>query len=94
MFLAVFASGIAFVFWLAGVRAVGPARASVFVNLAPVSSALLAVLMLGERLALFHLAGAVLVLAGVYLVSRKPGKPASGRETAAGAGGTVDPAGS
>jgi len=83
LFLAVFASGIAFVFWLAGVRAVGAARSAVFVNLAPLSSALLGVLMLGERLALFHLAGAFLVLAGVYLVNRQSGKPAAGRETAA-----------
>ncbi|MDI6710682.1 MAG: DMT family transporter [Bacillota bacterium] len=83
LFLAVFASGIAFVFWLAGVRAIGAARSAVFVNLAPVSSALLGVLMLGERLAFFHLAGAVLVLMGVYLVSRQPQRPVSAAPAAA-----------
>lgn len=77
LFLAVFASGIAFVFWLAGVRALGAARSAVFVNLSPVSSAFFAVLLLGEQLAFFHLTGALLVLAGVYLVNRLPaGRPA------------------
>ncbi len=71
LFLAVFASGVAFVFWLVGVNKVGAGRTSIFVNMVPVWSALLGVLFLGERLALFHLVGAVLTLGGVYLVTHK-----------------------
>ncbi|MBE0467306.1 MAG: DMT family transporter [Candidatus Desulforudis sp.] len=71
MFLGVFASGIAYAFWFTGVHRVGAGRAGVFVNFAPLWAAFWAVLLLGEKPALFHLIGAVLTFSGVYLVTRR-----------------------
>ncbi|MGQ9754752.1 MAG: DMT family transporter [Desulfotomaculales bacterium] len=78
VFLGVLASGVANVFWYAGVRGVGAGRAAVFTNMVPFWSAVTAAVFLGEQLRLFHLAGAVLILGGVYLATRK-GHPQEGR---------------
>ncbi|MGQ9497428.1 MAG: DMT family transporter [Desulfotomaculales bacterium] len=78
VFLGVLASGVANVFWYAGVRGVGAGRAAVFTNMVPFWSAVTAAVFLGEQLRLFHLAGAVLILGGVYLAMRK-GHPQEGR---------------
>jgi drug/metabolite transporter (DMT)-like permease len=66
--MAIFISVLSVFVWNAGVRSVGPNRASIFLNLVPVFGAVLAVVTLGERLQLFHLAGAVLVCAGISMV--------------------------
>ena len=72
-YVAVFASIVAYVCWNRGVKEVGPNRAGVFINLMPVFAALLAIAFLGERIAVYHLMAAVLVFAGVVLISRDRG---------------------
>ena len=64
-------SVLALVFLTMGVARIGPERASPFFYTVPVLTALLAVALLGERLALFHVAGGALVLVGVYLASTR-----------------------
>lgn len=49
------------------IRQIGASQASIFINLMPLFSALIAMAYLGERIALFHLVGGVLVLAGVLM---------------------------
>jgi drug/metabolite transporter (DMT)-like permease len=61
--------------WL--VREIGAARSSLLLYLVPVYNAALAWLVLGERVRWYHAAGAALVLAGVYLVNRKPAQTAA-----------------
>jgi len=84
--MAIFISVLSVFLWNAGVRSVGPNRASIFLNLVPVFGAALAVVTLGERLHLFHLAGAVLVCAGISMVilfkrkSPTSGKPDRSRQ--------------
>ncbi len=51
-------------------NALGAGRASVVLYLAPVYNAVLATLLLGEELAMYHIAGAALVLPGIYLSTR------------------------
>lgn len=70
LYVAVFASILAYAFWNAGVAALGPTRAGVFTNLLPAFGAILSVVVLGERFQLFHAAGIALILAGVYLAGR------------------------
>ncbi|WP_218191657.1 MULTISPECIES: DMT family transporter [unclassified Pseudomonas] len=53
--------------WINGVQAVGPSRASLFLNLIPLIVALVAVGWLGERLAPYHAMGGALALLGVWL---------------------------
>lgn len=69
-FIAVFSSAIAHALWVRGVAAIGPNRASVFLHLIPLFGAMLAVAFLGETLASFHVAGAALVLGGVFFAAR------------------------
>ncbi|MHB8916599.1 MAG: DMT family transporter [Desulfocucumaceae bacterium] len=66
-YLGVFASVLAFLGWNKGVAEIGPARAAAFFNLIPVYAAVLAFLVLGESLHPYHLAGGIMVMAGVYL---------------------------
>lgn len=58
--------------WSRAVPVVGVSRSAIFINLVPVFGAILAVGFLGERLALFHFLGAVLIFAGIVLVVRRP----------------------
>ena len=46
---------------------IGPSRASMFFNLVPLLTAVIAAVMLGESLAGYHAVGGVLTVAGVVL---------------------------
>jgi drug/metabolite transporter (DMT)-like permease len=70
LYIAVFASVVAFLCWNRGVAALGPTKAGMFTYLMPVFGAVLAVLFLGEPIALYHVLGAVFVLAGIALTNR------------------------
>jgi drug/metabolite transporter (DMT)-like permease len=70
-FIAVFSSAIAHALWVWGVATIGPNRAGVFIHLMPLFGAVLAVAFLGEVVAPFHVAGAALVLSGVFLAGRQ-----------------------
>jgi drug/metabolite transporter (DMT)-like permease len=69
-YVGVFASVAAFVAWNAGIRRVGAQIGGQFIHLMPVFSTLLAMLFLGERLHLFHLAGIALIVAGIFFATR------------------------
>lgn len=69
LFLAVCGTALGFTWFADGVRLLGAARASAFINLVPVFAVLQAAVLLGERLALAVLAGGALVIAGVWLTT-------------------------
>ena len=66
-YLGVFGTVLGFVWYYEGIRVIGPARASLFINFVPVSAIFLAHLILGEPLAPSLLVGALLVVTGVTL---------------------------
>ena len=68
-YVVVFSSVLAYIFWNRAVAAVGANIAGQFVNLLPVFATGLAVLILGEALHLYHLAGVALIFAGIYLAT-------------------------
>lgn len=70
LYLAFFGTVLGFFWYYEGIRAIGPARASVFINFVPVSGVFFGWLMLDEAVNLSLVAGAVLVMAGVYLTNR------------------------
>ena len=72
LYTGIFPGFLGYVFFNAGVAAVGPSRASLFIHLMPVFTALLAAIFLGERPQPFHFAGIALVFAGIFLTTRKP----------------------
>lgn len=66
-FVAIFPSCLAQLYFMRGVDLIGPARAGVFMNLVPVFTAFLAVVVLGEPFAMHHLIALVLVISGILL---------------------------
>ena len=70
-YLAVFPSVVAYICWNRAVPIVGPNVAGFFNPIIPVFGTLFAVILLGERLHLYHLAGFALVLGGVVLTSKR-----------------------
>lgn len=69
IFLALGGTALAFTWFADGVKRLGAARASAFVNLVPVFAVLQAAILLDEHLGLSVLAGGLLVIAGVWLTA-------------------------
>ena len=67
-------------FYMRGVELIGPGRAGAFVNLVPAFGALMAVGLLGEPFAAYHVDALALVVGGVAIAQRAP------RQRLAGAG--------
>jgi drug/metabolite transporter (DMT)-like permease len=70
LFVAIFPSCLSQLFFLRAVDLIGPGRTGVFVNLVPVFTAVLAVVLLGERFAAFHAVALALVIGGIWLAQR------------------------
>ena len=68
-FLGLFGTALAYIWFYDGVKAVGPARTSVFVNLVPIAAITFAVLLLHEPLELSMVVGAALVVSGVFIIN-------------------------
>lgn len=68
----VFAAFLGFVCFNAGVVAVGPAVASLFIHLQPIFAAILSAFLLAEQPQWYHYAGMVLVFGGIVLTTRRP----------------------
>jgi drug/metabolite transporter (DMT)-like permease len=69
LYVALFPSVLAFIFWNQAVGEVGPNKAGLFLHLMPVFGAILSFFFLGESLHLYHLAGIGLIFSGIYLVT-------------------------
>ena len=74
-YFGIFPSVLAYFFWNAAVARVGAARAGAFLHLMPLFGALLAWGFLGESLLWYHYAAAVLIFAGLYIVSGPGRRP-------------------
>ena len=71
-YVAVFPSTLAYLCFNRGVHLIGANRAAAFFHVVPVFGAAMAIVFLGEQPRLFHVTGFALVLAGVFVASRKP----------------------
>jgi drug/metabolite transporter (DMT)-like permease len=70
VYVVIFPSTLAYLFFNRGIALIGPNRAAPFFHLVPVFGSVMAILLLGEEPRLFHLAGYVMVLAGIVTASR------------------------
>ena len=70
LYLAVLGTVVAFYWYYQGLKILGPARASIFINFVPVVAVLLAAVLLGEPLSVSLLVGGALVVMGVFLTNR------------------------
>ncbi|GED29902.1 DMT family transporter [Brevibacillus centrosporus] len=69
-YVGVLATVVSMVMWNVGVQKVGATAAGMFLNFNPVFTAILAFLLLGERMTATQLLGSVIVIIGCYLFSR------------------------
>jgi drug/metabolite transporter (DMT)-like permease len=80
VYVVIFPSALAYLFFNRGIALIGPNRAAPFFHLVPVFGSAMAILFLGEQPRLFHLVGYLLVLAGVIIAARR-GSASSGPPT-------------
>ena len=67
IFIGLLPSFISQITFIHAVGLIGPARAGVFLNLVPIFGPLLAVMILGEPLSVYHAVALALVLGGIYV---------------------------
>jgi drug/metabolite transporter (DMT)-like permease len=86
LYIALFASLIAFSLWAHGVAVIGPERAGQYVHLMPIFGAVLSTLLLGEAVVKAQLVGGAFVFAGLWLAHARaaPVASAAGRRAKAG----------
>jgi drug/metabolite transporter (DMT)-like permease len=78
LYASLFASMAAPVLWMRAVARIGPSRASMFFNLIPVFTALIAAAIIGESLEAYHAIGGLMTIGGVLLAELwKTAPPAS-----------------
>ncbi len=57
--------------WQKAIELIGPNRSSMFIQLMPLFSALMAIIIFKEKFQLFHFIGASFIISGIYLSNRK-----------------------
>lgn len=69
LYVAIFPSVLSYLFWNHGTQRIGANRAGQFAHVVPISGIIIAVLLLGEQLHLYHLLGISLVALGIVLAN-------------------------
>ena len=69
-YVVIFPALAAYYCWQKGVEIVGPNRATMFIQLMPLLSAVLAILIFQEKFEIYHFIGASFILSGIYLSNR------------------------
>ncbi len=69
--LGIFGSGLAYIAWYDALQALPAAQLSVFINIEPLVTMVIAAFMLGEAITAASVIGGILTILGVYLVNRK-----------------------
>ena len=70
-YVVVFPAIAAYYCWQKGVEIIGPNRASMFIQLMPLFSAVMAIIIFKEKFELYHFVGAVFIVSGIYLSNKK-----------------------
>ena len=60
-----------FICWIKGIAIIGPNRSGIFLHLMPIFSTVLAILIFKEKFMNYHLYGAIFIIGGIFLSSRK-----------------------
>ena len=61
----------AFIFWIKGISIIGANRSGIFLHLMPIFSTILAIIIFKEKFMIYHLIGAILIVTGIILSSKK-----------------------
>ena len=58
-------------FWIKGIDIIGANRAGVFLHLMPVFGAIMAIILFDEKFMVYHILGALFIIAGITLSNKK-----------------------
>ena len=72
IFLGLFASSLAFLFYKKGVEIIGSVKSTNYIYLVPLLTAITGIIVLNEKLTLKMIIGGVLILLGLYISQRRP----------------------
>ena len=70
-YVVIFPAIAAYYCWQKGVEIIGPNRATMFIQLMPLFSAVMAIIIFNEKFELYHFAGAIFIVTGIYLSNKK-----------------------
>jgi drug/metabolite transporter (DMT)-like permease len=70
-YVVVFPALAAYYCWQKGIQIIGPNRSSMFIQLMPLFSAIMAIVIFNEKFELYHFAGAAFIVSGIYLSNKK-----------------------
>ena len=71
IYVAIFPAIAAYYFWQKGIEIIGPNRASMFIQLMPLFSALMAIVIFDEKFQMYHFIGAGFIILAIYLSNKK-----------------------
>ena len=70
-YVVIFPAIFAYYCWQKGIEIIGPNRATMFIQLMPLFSAVMAIIIFNENFELYHFAGAAFIVSGIYLSNKK-----------------------
>ena len=70
-YVVIFPAIFAYYCWQKAIELIGPNRSSMFIQLMPLFSAVMAIIIFNEKFELYHFAGAVFIVSGIYLSNKK-----------------------
>lgn len=71
IYLVLFPSWLAYVFWNKGISIIGTTRSEIFTHVIPISGGLLSITLLGEKIHFYHLISLILIIFGIICCSGK-----------------------
>ena len=70
-YVVIFPGLASFIFWIKGISIIGSNRSGIFLHLMPIFSTIMAILIFNEQFMIFHLVGAVFIISGIVLSSKR-----------------------
>ena len=70
-YVVIFPGLTSFFFWIKGISIIGSNRSGIFLHLMPIFSTVLAIIIFNEKFMIFHLMGAIFIITGIVLSSKK-----------------------
>lgn len=70
-YVVIFPGLASFFFWIKGIGIIGANRAGVFLHLMPVFGSIMAIILFDEKFMIYHLLGAIFIIAGITLSNKK-----------------------
>ena len=71
MYVVIFPAIAAYYCWQKAIELIGPNRSSMFIQLMPLFSAVMAIIIFKEKFQFYHFIGATFIISGIYLSNRK-----------------------